>query len=247
MLIDLLNSSNYIMINRDAIRVFGLNTAVYCSELLNIYKKAVEKKKLYDGQYFKVDRNYIEKQTSIPVEEQLKCDLNLVKVNVIKISENDPDIIYIDIEVYASILSSEDVKLLDTVSAKVKAKNVKGSKASQRERIIVNLKSSIECKTVPVLVALRDWIDSVMSDPKKYLSVQQVSLFKEKLDEYCNGDLQMALKLIEIATIHQYVDCQWAINAYEKDKQIQSSIQKSNAAIRKTSQIQTTALAEEAF
>ena len=39
MLIDLLNSSNYIMINRDAIRVFGLNTAVYCSELLNIYKK----------------------------------------------------------------------------------------------------------------------------------------------------------------------------------------------------------------
>ena len=247
MLIDLLNSSNYIMINRDAIRVFGLNTAVYCSELSNIYKKAVEKKKLYDGQYFKVDRNYIEKQTSIPVEEQLKCDLNLVKVNVIKISENDPDIIYIDIEVYASILSSEDVKLLDTVSAKVKAKNVKGSKASQRERIIVNLKSSIECKTVPVLVALRDWIDSVMSDPKKYLSVQQVSLFKEKLDEYCNGDLQMALKLIEIATIHQYVDCQWAINAYEKDKQIQSSIQKSNAAIRKTSQIQTTALAEEAF
>ena len=65
MLIDILNSSNYISVNRDAIRIFGLNTAVYCSELLTIYKKAITKKKLYDDNYFKVDRSYIEKQISI--------------------------------------------------------------------------------------------------------------------------------------------------------------------------------------
>ena len=39
MLVDILSPANYIMINRDAIRILGLNTAVYCSELLTIYKK----------------------------------------------------------------------------------------------------------------------------------------------------------------------------------------------------------------
>ena len=237
MLIDLLNSSNYIMVNRDAIRIFGLNTSVYCSELLNIYKKAVEKDKLIEDKYFKVDRNYILKQTTLSVEDQIKCDLNLVKVNVIEVSKENPDIIYFNIETYASILSSEDVKLLDNVSKKVKTANPKGSKASQRERIIVHLKEAIECRTYDVLMALRGWIDSVMSDPNKYLSVQQVKLFKDTIDNYCNGNLNLALNIIKVATIHQYIDCQWAINAYEKDKQVQASI--AATGVRKTEQKQT--------
>lgn len=156
MLIDLLNSSNYIMVNKDAIRIFGLNTSVYCAELLNIYKKAVEKKKLINDSYFKLDRNYIMRETSISIEDQIKCDLNLVKVNIIKVSEEDPDIINFNVETFASILSCEDVKILDNVSKKVKVGNPKATKATQRERIIVNLKNSIECKTYDLLIALRD-------------------------------------------------------------------------------------------
>lgn len=241
MLIDLLNSANYIMVNRDAIRIFGLNTSVYCAELLNIYKKAVEKKKLFEGNFFKVDRAYITKQTSITVEEQIKCDLNLIKVNVIKVDKDNPDIIYFNIETYASILSSEDIKLLDNVSKKVKVANPKATKATQRERIIVNLKESIQCRTYELLVALRDWIDSVMSDPNKYLSTQQVALFKDRIDDYCNGDLALALEIVRIATIHQYIDCQWAINTYEKDKKVQASINAlpTKTTVRKTEQRKT--------
>ena len=247
MLADLLNSANYIMVNKDAIRIFGLNTSIYCAELLNIYKKAVEKKKLLDNNSFKVDRNYITKQTSLSTEDQIKCDLNLLKVNVIKVSKEDPDVIYFDIETYASILSSEDVKLLDSVSKKVKTSNPKATKATQRERIIVNLKQSIECRNYQVLEALKGWIDSVMSDPNKYLSVQQVKIFKDKIDDYCNGNLELALAIIKVATIHQYIDCQWAINAYEKDKQVQAAI--ANNGVRKTEQKQTstTKLGSEVF
>lgn len=216
MLIDLINSSNYIMINRDAIRIFGLNTAVYCSELLNIYKKAFTKKKLYNDTYFKIDRDYIKKQTSIEIEDQLKCDANLVKVNIIKVLEEDRDVIEFNVEVYASLLASEDIKLLDKVSAKVKVTNPKGVKQAQRDRIITQLKDSIECKTYDVLVALRGWIDAVMADPNKYLSKPQVAAFKDRLDDYCNGDLQKALDIIRLATVHTYVDCQWAINLYER-------------------------------
>ena len=236
----------------DAIRIFGLNTAVYCAELLNIYKKAVTKKKLYnDDKYFKIDRDYIKKQTSIDIDEQLKCDANLLKVNIIKPDESDPDIIFFDVEIYASILSSEDIKLLDKVSSKVKVNNPKGTKQAARDRIIVSLKDAIECKTPDVLFALKGWIDSIMSDPKRVMSKQQVIAFKNTLDDYCNGDLQLALKLIEIATIHMYVDCQWAINVHERGNKPTaksfSPASATNTSIRITEQKRTEQLGEELF
>ena len=215
MLIDLLNSQNYIMVNMDAIQIFGLNTAVYCAELLNVYKKAVIKKKLYANNYFKVDRDFIAQRTSLSIDDQLKCDVNLLKVNIIKINPENPDIIYFDVEIFASLLSSEDVKLLDKVSEKVKVENPKNVKKVKQERIIANLKEGIDCTTPEVLFALRDWIDSIFAAGKG-LSKVQVTLFKDKIDEYCNGDLQKALDIIKLATIHNYIDCQWAINLYER-------------------------------
>ncbi len=247
MLIDLLNSSNYIMVNMEAIRIFGLNTAVYCSELLNIYKKAVTKNKLYNENYFKIDRDYIKKQTSLEIEDQLKCDANLRKVNIIQPDETNPDIIYFDVEIYASLLSSEDVKLLDKVSAKVKVENPKNIKQVQRDRIIIALKESIRCKTVPVMQKLQEWIDSIMADPNKYLSKQQVSAFKDTLDDYCNGDLQKALDIINIAMIQGYINCQWAINLYERDNKPRMSSNPSVGAVRVTQQKKTTSLGTEEF
>lgn len=249
MLIDLLNSANYIMVNMDAIRIFGLNTAVYCSELLNIYKKAVVKNKLYNETYFKIDREYIKKQTSIEIEEQIKSDLNLSKVNIIIHDENDPDIIYFDVAVYASILSSEDVKLLNNVASKVKVDNPKKTKQTQRDRIIIALKEAIECKTLPVFQALQEWIDSVMADPKRFLSKQQVAAFKNRLDEYCNGDLQKALDIVTLATVHGYVDCQWAINLYERNNKPATSVNNAVIAntIRVTQQKKTLEMGNEEF
>ena len=240
------------MVSIDAIRIFGLNTAVYCAELLNIYKKAVTKKKLYnDDKYFKIDRDYIKKQTSIDIDEQLKCDANLLKVNIIRPDPSDPDIIFFDVEIYASLLSSEDIKLLDKVSSKVKVNNPKGTKQAARDRIIISLKDAIECKTPDVLFALKGWIDSIMSDPKRVMSKQQVIAFKNTLDDYCNGDLQLALKLIEIATIHMYVDCQWAINIYERGNKpiakVFSPASVTNNSIRITEQKRTEQLGEELF
>lgn len=244
MLIDLLNSANYIMVNKDAIRIFGLHTAVYCSELLNIYKKAYIKNKLIEGSAFVVDRNYITKQTSLTIEDQLKCDINLSKIQIVQISKEDKDVIKFDVEKFASLLSSEDIKLLDKVSKKVNV-NAKGSKEAQRERIILNLKESIICNNFDLLTALRNWIDTIMSDPNKYLSKAQVQLFKERLDDYANQNIELALAIVNQAIIHQYIDCQWAINAYEKDMQVQESLTK--IKVRKTDQKTTKAVSGEVF
>lgn len=218
MLIDLLNSSNYIMVNRDAIRIFGLNTAVYCAELLNIYKKAIDKNKLINEIYFKVDRKYITKQTTLEVEDQLKCDKGLVKTNILKVDPTDPDVVSIDVETFASILSCEDIKIIDAVANQVQAKSATKMSATKRDRIILRLKEDIQCKDYNLMISLRDWIDSIMTNPNKYVSKQQVELFTEALTKYCGSDMKKALDIVKIATVHQYVDCQWAINLYEKEK-----------------------------
>lgn len=216
MLIDLLNSQNYIMVSMDAIQIFGLNAAVYCAELLNVFKKAFIKRKLIDEEYFKIDRDFITSRTSLSVDEQLKCDINLSKVDVIKIHEDNPDVIRFDIETYASLLSSEDVKILESVSKKVKDAHPKGSKKASREHVINSIKDSIECNDPDVRKGLEGWIDSIFGSGKG-MSKIQVKYFKEKLDDYCDGNKPVAMKLLEIATIHSYIDCQWAINTYERD------------------------------
>lgn len=248
MLIDLLNSSNYIMINRDAIRIFGLNTAVYCSELLNIYKKALDKEKFIDPEekIFKVDRRYVEKQTTLTLEDQIKCDLNLSKIGIINIANEDKDVMKFDIEKFASILSSEDVKLLDNVSKKVKVDSPKGVANAKRSRIILALKEAVVCKDYDIMIAIRDWIDAIMANPAKYMTKAQVELFTGHLLAYSNGDKSKALEIVHIATIHQYFDCQWAINTYERDKGLTPSIVKQNS-VRTTAQKVTKNVGKEEF
>lgn len=250
MLADLLSPANYIMVNRDAIRIFGLNTAVYCSELLTIYKKVVTKKKFVnDENYFTVDRNYIQKQTSLDVTEQLKCDLNLAKINVIKIHDENPNVIYFDIEVFGSVLASEDIKVLESVSEKVKAKKTKGVSSSEKEYTIQKLKEGIECKNSQILFKLRDWIDTIYAAGKG-VSKAQIRLFKSKLDDYCAGDVQKALKIIDIAIIRAFIDCQWAINEYEKESKTHSSpvnLMNRVSFTTANNQVKTTKVSEESF
>lgn len=255
MIVDLLSPANYIMVNRDAIKILGLNTAVYTSELLTIYKKVVNKKKFVnDENYFEVDRGYIEKQTSLGVEDQLKCDINLSKVNIVKIDEANPNIIYFDIEVFASVLASEDVKVLNSVSDKVKTANPKGVKSQNKKYIIDALKKSIECKTKDILVKLYEWIDSIY-DGGRGLSKAQVKLFKDTLDDYCqDGSIEKAVAIINIAIASGYTNCQWAINIYEKQLRADSSTNV-HAAInsgrvsftRPTEQKVTKEISEESF
>lgn len=250
MLVDLLSPANYLMINKDAIKILGLNTAVYCSELLTIYKKVVTKKKfINEEKYFQVDREYIKKQTSLEIDEQLKCDINLTKVNIIKIDKENPNIIYFDIETFSSVLASEDIKLLDAVSSKVKVNNPRGTKEANNKYMIQELKNSIECNTPEVLFALRDWIDAIFGS-NKGLSKVQIRKFKEKLDDYCNGNIKMALDIIDIAVVHAYIDCQWAINLYERgNKPSNKTTTNNRSALFNTvpEQRRTTAVSGESF
>lgn len=243
-ILDLFSPDNYLMINKDAIKILGLNTAVYCSILSSICSKVIVKNKyVNDEKYFLVDRKYIEKQTALSTEEQLKCDLNLAKVNIIKINEENPNIIYFDSEIYASVLASENIKLLDNLSEKVKTENPKGLKTASKKATIQAIKNSIECKTPEVITRLYTWIDSIYESGKG-ISKAQVKLFKDQLDDYCNGDLNKAIKLLDTAIATNYTSFEWVKNTYEKNNK---PINTSTTQVRVSRQRKTTEISEATF
>ena len=234
MLLDVFDNDNSISVNYITIQIFGLPTAVYLTELINIYKKATRKNKLVEDGYFKVDRKYVNNVLCLTPEEQIICDLNLIKTSVLKKSSDNPDILKIDIKLYLSLLCSEDMKLYDDVKKQMKVQKPKGTKESQRQQYINVLKNSIECSNYELLTALRDWVEGVYARPNGFLSKSSIKIFQDTLNSYTKGDLDLALRVVQIATVQGYRDCQWAINMLEDSEKRKKK--QNNSQIRVTEQ-----------
>lgn len=230
MLLDIFNEDNSLTLNYKSIQLFGLQTAAYLSCLIIIYKKALRKNKL-DKDYFKVDRDYVQKLLGIGVEEQLIYDSNLIKTSIINKSNEDPNKIKMNLNFYLSVLAGEDVKLIEEVRKQMKVMRPKGVKQSQRQLQINVLKNCIECSNYELLTALRDWVDGVYARPNGFLSKTAIKVFQDTLNNYTQGDLDLALRIVQIATVQGYRDCNWAINIYETDKKRSQS-----SAVRITEQ-----------
>ena len=217
MLLDILNEDNCLNINLKSIQLLGLKTAAYLSLLVAIEKKATRKNKLIDG-YFKLDRKYVTKVLGLVVEEQLVCDANLMKVSIMKRKQDDPNSIKLEILLYLSLLNEDDLKLIENVKKQMIVERPKGIKLSQRQMQINNLKDCISCSNYELLTALRNWVDGVYANPRGFLSKTSIQAFQDTLNNYTKGDLDLALRIVKIATIQGYKDCIWAINLYEKDR-----------------------------
>ena len=220
MLIDILNSNNYISYNITIAQVYGLKTAIYVSELLNIYKKVQIKNKFVDEDYFNVNRKYVFQRTTLTIEEQLVVEQNLMKLDIIKKHEDNEDVIRFDFNKLVSLAISDDVSKLKDISKAVNTDRPKGIRESKRNRTKQALKDGITCSNYELLTALRNWVDCIYSGPNGYLSKTAVDEFVKGMNDYAKGDLDIALKLVKIASIQGYKNIDFAINVYEKDQKL---------------------------
>ena len=112
---DILATDNMVSYNVKIAQVMGLHSAIYINELMNISAKAHRKNKLISDRYFLLDRKYITKRTTIDEKEQLAIDYKLVKQNIIFKPEGGVDVLELNIDKLAEILSSDDEKYLQKV------------------------------------------------------------------------------------------------------------------------------------
>lgn len=216
MLADLIASDNYINFNIKAAQILGLNSAVYIAEIINICNKAILKNKLDEDGFCTVDRNYVCKRTTITQEEQTLIDEKLSKLNIIKISSNSKNKVSIDLNVLASILTSEDLRTIREIKD-ISVLKTRERKLTQKQTIINSLKNAASHPNKELDQAYKNWIEGVYANPNGFLSKGAVKIFMQSVDDYAKGDLDLALKIIDIATVNGYKECQWAINVFEKD------------------------------
>ena len=218
MLTDLMCTDNYAMFNVKVANVMGLHAAVYVNEILNITQKAQQKRKIVDG-YVTIDRDYVHHRTTIFPEEQISIDKKLVGIGVLSVAENNPDNIQLSVDTLANLVAADDANLLRKVTKLTEVKSVvqSSTKMSMRQKTILELKDFIKCSNEELLNAYRDWVDGVYANPKGYLSKRAIIVFQRDVDEFARGDLDLALKIIEIATINGWRCAEWAINTFKKD------------------------------
>lgn len=217
MLIELLSTSNYSQFNIKVAHIVGLTSAVYLNELMNINEKAIRKNKMKND-CFVIDRNYIYSRTTIKEEEQLEIEANLLKIGVLKKDPEDADVISLDITALTTILMEPDETLIKNIQDVVKSTKT-SAKATKAEAIKNNLKKAVVVENEELRQAYYEWIDSAYEHNGKLAKAAVVNA-QQVVDGFAQGYLDVALKLIQIATIHGHREMMWAIDAYKRDYKV---------------------------
>lgn len=213
MLLDLLSMDNYASYNVKVAQIFGLHPAIYLNELLNINEKAVRKSKITGESTFTIDREYIEKRTTLTKAQQLEIDETFKEIGLLKVDESNQNTMSLDITTLTSIMSEgkEFIKEL-----KLMTKRISKTRRTKDEIIKEELKNYIQTDNPELYEAYCDWIEAVYAK-QGWMSARSVKVAQQDVDNCSNRNLDVALKIIEIAAVRGYREMEWAINVYKQD------------------------------
>ena len=221
MLIELLSSSNYVNFNVKLAQILGLKPAIYLSQIMDINEKAIRKNKV-NNNFFTIDRKYIETRTTLTKDEQASIEKDLLNIGILEKDTNNKNNISLNITMLTSIMMTPDEDLLKDISSLSKGKK----KKTKSEVIEDNLKDNVLTTNEELREAYYEWIEAVITK-RGMMTKAAVIHAQPTLDKFCDRNLDIALKVLEIASIHGYEDINWAINTYNKDYKVNYNISNS--------------------
>ena len=216
MLIELLSTSNYVSYNVKLAQILGLNTAVYLSELMNVNDKAIRKNKI-DNKYLVLSREYITERTTLMEEEQLKIDNNLIKIGILEKGEKENQLA-LNISNLTALVMTEDEDVIESIKKLTKLKN-KGSRKTKAEKIKEELRTNVITDNEELKEAYNDWIDAVYAK-QGWLSKKAILHAQNVIDTFTNRNLDIALKILDIAAVNGYRDMDWAVTKYKEQYKV---------------------------
>ena len=205
-------------LNKRLVRIAGFEIAAYWAELQSVLKQVVKKQTADERGFFTLDRNYIERETTLTIAKQLKCEEKLVSMGVVLKDPEDPNKLAIAVNGMVAVITDEDTtKLKKGGKTSVDAKEAKiaGIKATMKKAIFT---------TDPELrPAYERWVDGMVDAQNCKFTKAVVQLFEKTVSQYTT-DKNTQLKIIEIATINSYRDATWAINKITNPANFRTSI-----------------------
>ena len=193
-------------LNKRLVKLVGFEVAAYWAELQSILKQVVKKHTADERGFFTLDRDYVEKETTLTIAKQLKCDEKLFSLGVLLKDPEDPNKISIAVNGMVALITDEDTKKLKKTgrtTADDRAAKVAGIKSTMKKAI---LEDDIELRA-----AYERWVDGMVDAQNCKFTKAVVQVFEKTVTEYTT-DKALRLKIIEIATTNSYKDATWAIN-----------------------------------
>lgn len=193
-------------LNKKLVQIAGFEVAAYWAELQSILKQVVKKGTADERGFFTLDRDFMERETTLTVTKQLKCDEKLLSLGVLLKDPEDPNRISIAVNGMVAVITDEDTTKLKKggkTSADAKAAKVAGIKATMKKAIIET--------DYNTRLAYERWIDGMIDAANCRFTKAVVQLFEKTVTEYTQ-DRDTRIKIIEIATTNSYKDATWAIN-----------------------------------
>ena len=192
-------------LNKKLVKIAGFEVAAYWAELQSILKQVVKKQTADERGFFTLDRDYVERETTLSVTKQLKCEEKLLSLGVLLKDPAEPNRISIAVNGMVAVITDEDttkLKKSGSAQADAKAAKIAGMKATMKKAI---LETDIE-----VRAAYERWVDGMIDAANCRFTKAVVQLFEKTVTEYTT-DRALRLKIIEIATVNSYKDATWAL------------------------------------
>lgn len=213
-----------LIINKKMLKIVGMPAALYWAELQEILQRVVDKHTFDENGFFKLDRNYVEKEIALSLKEQYACDAQLAQIGILQQDENDPDSLRVSVERCTAIISSEDTKLLKDL-AKAAAPTRAGKKVASAEDKaaktagrIATLKKILVEPNKDVYEALCRWIDAIFAAETYAYKMTKacVETFQATIAKY-TSDPSVAASIVDIAAANAWTEASWAIDRYTKN------------------------------
>lgn len=198
-------------LNKRLVKIAGFEVAAYWAELQSVLKQVVKKQTMDERGFFLLDREYIERETTLTVSKQLKCEEKLIDLGALLRDAENPNRIAIGVNAMVAVITGEDttkLKKSGRSSADEKAAKIAGIKSTMKKAIV---------ETDPeIRAAYERWIDGMIDAANCRFTKAVVQIFEKTITEYTTNKA-MRLKIIEIATTNSYKDATWAINRLTGD------------------------------
>ena len=186
-------------LNKRLVKLAGFEVAAYWAELQSVLKQVVKKQTMDEQGFFLLDRNYIERETTLTVNK-------LIELGALLRDAENPNRIAIGVNAMVAVITGED-----TTKLKKSRKSSADEKAAKIEGIKSTMKKALVETDPEVRAAYERWIDGMIDAANCRFTKAVVQVFEKTITEYTTNKA-IRLKIIEIATTNSYKDATWAIN-----------------------------------
>ena len=193
-------------LNKRLVKLAGFEVAAYWAELQSVLKQVVKKQTMDEQGFFLLDRDYIERETTLTVNKQLKCEEELIELGALLRDAENPNRIAIGVNAMVAVITGED-----TTKLKKSRKSSADEKAAKIEGIKSTMKKALVETDPEVRAAYERWMDGMIDAANCRFTKAVVQVFEKTITEYTTNKA-IRLKIIEIATTNSYKDATWAIN-----------------------------------